>query len=52
LATRTTTHTVASGDTFFSISRRYGCTVAELQASNGKAEPTLRLGEVIRVPTH
>jgi membrane-bound lytic murein transglycosylase D len=52
LTTRITTHTVASGDTFFSISRRYGCTVAELQASNGKAEPTLRLGEVIRVPTH
>ncbi len=52
LAPRITTHTVASGDTFFSISRRYGCTVAELQASNGKAEPTLRLGEVIRVPTH
>ena len=52
LAPRTLTHTVASGDTFFSISRRYGCTVAELQASNGKAEPTLRLGEVIRVPTH
>jgi membrane-bound lytic murein transglycosylase D len=52
LVPRTTTHTVASGDTFFSISRRYGCTVAELQASNGKAEPTLRLGEVIRVPTH
>ena len=52
LATRTTTHTVASGDTFFSISHHYGCTVAELQASNGKADPTLRVGEVIRVPTH
>ncbi|MFD1872475.1 lytic transglycosylase domain-containing protein [Hymenobacter bucti] len=52
LAPRITTHIVASGDTFFSISRRYGCTVAELQASNGKAEPTLRLGEAIRVPTH
>ena len=52
LTPRTTMHTVAQGDTFFSISRRYGCTVAELQASNGKAEPTLRLGEVIRVPTH
>jgi membrane-bound lytic murein transglycosylase D len=52
LAPRTTTHIVAAGDTFFSISRRYGCTVAELQASNGKAEPTLRLGEAIRVPTH
>jgi membrane-bound lytic murein transglycosylase D len=52
LASRMTTHIVAAGDTFFSISRRYGCSVAELQASNGKTEPTLRLGEAIRVPTH
>jgi membrane-bound lytic murein transglycosylase D len=52
LASRMTTHIVAAGDTFFSISRRYGCSVAELQASNGKSEPTLRLGEAIRVPTH
>ena len=48
----TATHTVATGDTLFNISQRYGCTVAELQASNGRSEPTLRVGEIIRVPTH
>jgi membrane-bound lytic murein transglycosylase D len=45
-------HTVAVGDTFFNISRRYGCSVAELQASNSRAEPSLRVGEVLRVPIH
>ena len=45
-------HTVAVGDTFFNISRRYGCSVAELQASNGRTEPSLRIGEVLRVPIH
>lgn len=47
-----TAYTVASGDTLFSLSHRYGCTVAELQASNGKAEPTLHVGETIRIPVH
>lgn len=45
-------HTVAVGDTFFNISRRYGCSVAELQASNSRAETGLRIGEVLRVPVH
>lgn len=43
-------YVVAAGDTFFSISRRYNCTVAELLAQNGKQEPVLRIGEVLRVP--
>jgi membrane-bound lytic murein transglycosylase D len=43
---------VTTGDTFFSISRRYGCSVAELQARNGKDAPTLRVGEVLKVPIH
>ncbi|WP_198172731.1 LysM peptidoglycan-binding domain-containing protein [Hymenobacter ginkgonis] len=43
-------YVVAAGDTFFSISRRYGCTVAELLAHNGKDEPILRVGETLRVP--
>ncbi|MGI4863144.1 MAG: LysM peptidoglycan-binding domain-containing protein [Janthinobacterium lividum] len=46
------THTVAVGDTFFNISRRYGCSVAELQASNSRPAPTLRVGETLRVPIH
>jgi len=44
------TYTVATGDTFFSISRRYGCTVADLLAHNERPTPTLRVGETLRVP--
>ncbi len=43
-------YVVAVGDTFFSISRRYGCTVDALLAHNGKETPTLRVGETLRVP--
>ncbi|QKG52303.1 LysM peptidoglycan-binding domain-containing protein [Hymenobacter sp. BRD67] len=43
-------YTVAAGDTFYSISRRYGCTVAQLLAHNERATPTLRVGETLRVP--
>jgi membrane-bound lytic murein transglycosylase D len=49
-APRLTAYTVASGDTYFSLSQRYNCTVAELQASNGKADPKLHVGETIRIP--
>ena len=51
ISSETMAYTVATGDTFFSISRRYGCSVAELQARNGKDAPTLRVGEILRVPT-
>jgi membrane-bound lytic murein transglycosylase D len=44
------TYTVATGDTFFSISRRYRCTVAALLAHNERPSPTLRVGETLRVP--
>jgi membrane-bound lytic murein transglycosylase D len=44
------TYRVATGDTFFSISRRYGCTVAALLAHNERPTPTLHVGEVLRVP--
>jgi len=43
-------YTVAAGDTFFSISRRYRCTVAALLAHNERPTPTLRVGETLRVP--
>jgi membrane-bound lytic murein transglycosylase D len=42
-------HTVALGETLYSISRRYGVTVADLQAWNGKQDATAKLGEVLRV---
>lgn len=41
---------VATGDTFYSISRRYNCTVAALLAHNERPEPILRVGETLRVP--
>jgi len=44
------TYTVATGDTFFSISRRYGCTVEALLAHNERPTLTLRVGETLRVP--
>ncbi|MDJ0365465.1 LysM peptidoglycan-binding domain-containing protein [Hymenobacter sp. H14-R3] len=43
-------YTVATGDTFYSISRRYNCTVAALLAHNERPAPTLRVGETLRVP--
>jgi membrane-bound lytic murein transglycosylase D len=43
-------YTVATGDTFFSISRRYRCTVAALLAHNERPTPILRVGETLRVP--
>lgn len=43
-------YTVATGDTFYSISRRYRCTVADLLAHNERPTPTLRVGETLRVP--
>ncbi|RZK50972.1 MAG: LysM peptidoglycan-binding domain-containing protein [Hymenobacter sp.] len=45
-------HTVVAGDTFFSISRRYRCTVAELQAHNERPDLALHPGEVLRVPRY
>jgi len=50
IASTNGTYTVATGDTFFSISRRYGCTVAALLAHNERPTPTLRVGETLRVP--
>lgn len=42
-------HTVATGETLYSISRRYQVTVADLQAWNEKLDGNVRVGEVLRV---
>lgn len=47
--TRVEQHTVATGDTLFNISRRYGMTVAELKNLNGLEADTLKLGQNLRV---
>jgi len=42
-------HTVAVGETLYSISKRYLVSVADLQAWNGKPDTSVKIGEVLRV---
>jgi len=42
-------HTVASGDTLYNISRRYGMTVADLRNLNSLVDDTVKLGQVLKV---
>ncbi|WP_254368198.1 M23 family metallopeptidase [Paracoccus sp. Z118] len=50
-ATAARTHTVAAGETAWSISRRYGVSVQDLAAANGLPENmTVRLGQTLRIP--
>lgn len=49
--TRRTTHTVAAGETFFGIARRYGVTSAQLRAMNPDVDwESVEVGEVLRLP--
>lgn len=43
-------HTVAKGDTLFSISRRYNVTVPKLKSTNGLSSDTIRIGQTLRIP--
>lgn len=50
-APRATTHKVKSGDTLGALARRYGTTVAAIQAANGMGKSTaLRAGQSIKIP--
>ncbi|RSK35420.1 LysM peptidoglycan-binding domain-containing protein [Hymenobacter metallilatus] len=42
-------HTVQKGETLFSIARQYNTTPAQLQQWNAKAEPSVKIGEVLVV---
>jgi len=44
------THTVAPGDTLFSIARRYGATVEELMRLNGLESFLIQPGQVLKLP--
>ncbi|MBD8349723.1 LysM peptidoglycan-binding domain-containing protein [Dysgonomonas sp. HGC4] len=46
-----TTHTVAKGETAYSIARLYNISVSDIYALNPKAEKGLKLGEQIKIPT-
>ncbi|MFH1085704.1 MAG: LysM peptidoglycan-binding domain-containing protein, partial [Chloroflexota bacterium] len=47
---RPRTHVVQRGETLYAISRRYGVTVAALQAANGLSGTRIYVGMVLRVP--
>lgn len=42
-------HTVQTGDTLYSLSRRYGVTVAEISQMNGVKNNIIKVGQVLRV---
>lgn len=42
-------HTVVSGDTLFSLSKKYGLTVNELKSINGLTSDTIKIGQILRV---
>lgn len=46
----TLSHTVAPGDTLFSIARRYGTTVEELMRLNGLENFLIQPGQVLKIP--
>lgn len=45
-----TTHKVAAGETLYSLSRKYGVSVAELTKANPEAKAGLKVGQVLRIP--
>ncbi|HEX6912807.1 MAG TPA: LysM peptidoglycan-binding domain-containing protein [Longimicrobium sp.] len=50
-SSRGRTHTVAAGETFYGIARRYGVTAAQLRAVNPDVEmEQLEIGDVLRLP--
>ena len=47
--TSTTTYTVKSGDTLYSIANKYGLTVSELKNLNNLTTNTLTIGQTLKI---
>ncbi len=47
---RTRTHTVAQGETLWSIARRYNVTVDQLRAANRLQGDNVRIGQTLTIP--
>ncbi|MCB1243324.1 MAG: LysM peptidoglycan-binding domain-containing protein [Akkermansiaceae bacterium] len=43
-------HTVAKGDTLYSLSRRYGTSVSAIQGANGLTSSNIRIGQTLSIP--
>lgn len=50
-AVRYVNHTVASGETLFRISQKYGVSTEEIQQANNMTDVTVKLGQILRIPT-
>ena len=46
---KTVYHSVRSGETLYSISRRYGVSVSEIKRNNGLRSDNLRIGQRLRI---
>lgn len=46
-----TSHLVTAGETWYSISRKYGITVAQLKAANGQTGDELKINQKIQIPS-
>jgi LysM repeat protein len=42
-------HTVASGDTLYGISRKYGVSVSTIKTLNGLTDSNIKIGQQLRV---
>ena len=45
-----TTHEVQSGDTLYSISKKYGVSVSAIQEANGMSDNAIKLGQKLKIP--
>lgn len=44
------THTVVSGDTLFSLARRYSTSVSAIKSANGLSSDLIRIGQTLTIP--
>lgn len=45
------THKVSSGDTLYSLAKKYGTTVATLKSLNGLKSDLIKIGQILKLPT-
>jgi N-acetylmuramoyl-L-alanine amidase len=44
-------HRVADGESLYKLAERYGCTVRDIQKLNGLSGSTIRVGQILKIPS-